>query len=125
MTSVGPLLGAHNLVRGGQVHILGRRDRQARLRKRVRVVVLGQKGLQLVHGNLEKAMKHVNIKVRIRIRNGAESGGRPDLRYQCDNDDWKQVFSRAASVRPSVIRSNGVPSTQMSEVQSTPHVRSR
>jgi len=53
VASAGALLGAHDLVRGGEVHVLRVGDHQPRLRQLVRAAVLGQQRLQLVHGNRE------------------------------------------------------------------------
>lgn len=53
MASAGALLGAHDLVRRGEVHVLRLVDRYAGHRKLVRAAVLGQQGLQLVRGNLQ------------------------------------------------------------------------
>ena len=53
VASAGALLGAHDLVRGGEVHVLRVGDHQPRLRQLVRAAVLGQQRLQLVHRNLQ------------------------------------------------------------------------
>jgi len=49
----GALLGAYDLVRRGEVHVLHAGHRQPTLRQLIRAAVLGQQGLQLVHGNRE------------------------------------------------------------------------
>ena len=49
----GALLGAYDLVRRGEVHVLHAGHRQPTLRQLIRAAVLGQQGLQLVHGDLE------------------------------------------------------------------------
>ena len=68
VASAGALLGAHDLVRGGEVHVLRVGDRQPRLRQLVRAAVLGQQRLQLVHGNLQgKRCLHCTAVNRIAV----------------------------------------------------------
>ena len=68
VASAGALLGAHDLVRGGEVHVLRVGDHQPRLRQLVRAAVLGQQRLQLVHGNLQgKRCLHCTAVNRIAV----------------------------------------------------------
>ena len=57
----GALLGPHHLVCRGEVHVARAGDGHAALGELVRAAVLGQQGLQLIHGDLGKENFETNL----------------------------------------------------------------